>query len=234
MNSGIQCLSNSEDLTRFFLDDSYTKVINRMNPLGMKGQLVESFAKLIQEMWSGNNYTASPYDFRSKIGTQQHILNHFVGQYSPLFASDSQQDAQELLSFLLDGIHEEMNRVTKKTYVELRESDGGPDEIVAKEAWQNHLKRNDSIIVDLFHGQYKSNVVCPTCHRISVTFDPFLFLSLPIPPAIQKANVKLTFVDKEGHPKKYAQNAWRTIDELISVGLSSQRYTFRLYIWIIC
>ena len=56
---------------------------------------------------------------------------------------------QELLAFLLDGLHEDVNRVKKKPYAELKDSDGRPDEEVADEYWKNHLARNDSIIVDL-------------------------------------------------------------------------------------
>lgn len=41
--------------------------------------------------------------------------------------------------------------------------------------------RNESVIVDLFHGQYKSTLVCAVCSKVSVTFDPFMTLSLPIP-----------------------------------------------------
>jgi ubiquitin carboxyl-terminal hydrolase 4/11/15 len=52
---------------------------------------------------------------------------------------------------------------------------------VAKEAWDNYLKRNDSIIVDIFHGLLKSTLICPECHKVSVTFDPFCYLSLPLP-----------------------------------------------------
>lgn len=29
-------------------------------------------------------------------------------------------------------------------------------------------------------GQYKSTLVCPVCSKISVTFDPFMYLSLPL------------------------------------------------------
>lgn len=35
----------------------------------------------------------------------------------------------ELLAFLLDGLHEDLNRVKTKPYVELREADGRPDEL---------------------------------------------------------------------------------------------------------
>ncbi|CAF4666787.1 unnamed protein product, partial [Rotaria magnacalcarata] len=61
-------------------------------------------------------------------------------------------DSQEFLSFLLDGLHEDLNRVHDKPYVELKDSDDRSDEDVAHEHWSNHIARNSSIIVDLFHG----------------------------------------------------------------------------------
>lgn len=87
------------------------------------------------------------------------------------------------MSYLLDGLHEDLNRVINKPIVQEVESKGRPDEIVAAESWENHLKRNDSIIVELFHGQFKSKIICPsqTCGKVSITFDPFQMVSLPIP-----------------------------------------------------
>lgn len=54
-------------------------------------------------------------------------------------------------------------------------------QVVAEEAWESHIKRNDSIIVDIFHGLFKSTLVCPVCSKVSVTFDPFCYLTLPLP-----------------------------------------------------
>ena len=39
---------------------------------------------------------------------------------------------------------------------------------LAEEAWVNHQKRNCSIIVDLFHGLFKSTVMCPECSKVSI------------------------------------------------------------------
>jgi ubiquitin C-terminal hydrolase len=77
-------------------------------------------------------------------------------------------------------MHEDLNRVVKKPYVELQDSEGRPDEDVSQEHWNAFLARNRSIIVDLMYGQLKSTVRCLTCQRISITFDPFLTLALPI------------------------------------------------------
>ncbi len=43
------------------------------------------------------------------------------------------------------------------------------------------FKRNWSIIVDMFQGQFKSCTKCMTCGKQSTTYTPFMDLSLPIP-----------------------------------------------------
>lgn len=42
-------------------------------------------------------------------------------------------------------------------------------------------QRNRSIIVDLFQGQLRSALQCGVCGRRSVTFDPFMYLTVPLP-----------------------------------------------------
>lgn len=42
----------------------------------------------------------------------------------PQFSGSRQQDSQEFLQFLLDGLHEDLNRVKDKPYVELKDSNG--------------------------------------------------------------------------------------------------------------
>jgi ubiquitin carboxyl-terminal hydrolase 8 len=54
-------------------------------------------------------------------------------------------------------------------------------EKMAARSWEEYLKRNRSVIVDLFQGQLKSSVRCLSCNHRSVKFDIFMFLSLPIP-----------------------------------------------------
>jgi len=52
---------------------------------------------------------------------------------------------------------------------------------VAIETWHDYRLRNNSVIVDIFHGLLKSTLVCPDCTKVSVKFDPFCYLSLPLP-----------------------------------------------------
>ncbi|KAJ7308868.1 hypothetical protein JRQ81_008142 [Phrynocephalus forsythii] len=170
MNSSIQCVSNTQPLTEYFISGRHLYELNRTNPIGMKGHMAKCYGDLIQELWSGTQKNIAPLKLRWTIA-----------KYAPRFNGFQQQDSQELLAFLLDGLHEDLNRVHDKPYVELKDSDGRPDWEVAAEAWENHLRRNRSIVVDLFHGQLRSQVKCKTCGHISVRFDPFNFLSLPLP-----------------------------------------------------
>lgn len=157
-------------LTEYFLNNRYLEELNFRNPLGMKGELAEAYADLVKQTWSGYHRSIVPNVFKNKVG---HFASQFLGY--------QQHDSQELLSFLLDGLHEDLNRVKKKEYVELCNGAGRPDLEVAQEAWQNHKRRNDSVIVDTFHGLFKSTLVCPDCGNVSVTFDPFCYLSVPLP-----------------------------------------------------
>ena len=50
---------------------------------------------------------------------------------SSRFTDFQQHDSQEFLAFLLDGLHEDLNRVHDKPYVELKDSDDRPDEDVS-------------------------------------------------------------------------------------------------------
>ncbi|XP_005222807.1 ubiquitin carboxyl-terminal hydrolase 4 isoform X2 [Bos indicus] len=193
MNSALQCLSNTAPLTDYFLKDEYEAEINRDNPLGMKGEIAEAYAELIKQMWSGRDAHVAPRMFKTQ-----------VGRFAPQFSGYQQQDSQELLAFLLDGLHEDLNRVKKKPYLELKDANGRPDAVVAKEAWENHRLRNDSVIVDTFHGLFKSTLVCPECAKVSVTFDPFCYLTLPLP--LKKDRVMEIFLvpaDPRCRPTQY-------------------------------
>lgn len=192
MNSALQCLSNTQPLTQYFTTKCHLYELNRTNPLGMKGHIARRYGDLTQDLWSGSSRSLAPLKLRWTIG-----------RYAPRFNGFQQHDSQEFLSFLLDGLHEDLNRVQLKPYVELKDSDGRPDEEVAHEAWDNHLKRNQSVVVDLFQGQLKSQVRCLECGYVSVRFDPFTFLSLPLP-MDNSIYVEVIVVQLEGKtPKKY-------------------------------
>lgn len=177
MNSSLQCLSNCYELTRYFLEERFKPDLNVENPLGTAGRLVQAYAKLLHEMWNQEDSVVRP-----------HMFKRILGEYNPQFGGFGQHDSQECINSILDLLSEDLYRKQKKPYVETTEADGQDDIYSSKEAWIKHLIRNESVIVDLFHGQYKSTLVCSKCTRVSVTFDPFMTLSLPIPGKKQQYN----------------------------------------------
>ncbi|KAM9359285.1 ubiquitin carboxyl-terminal hydrolase 2a isoform 1-T4 [Symphorus nematophorus] len=168
MNSILQCLSNTHSLRDYCLHNSHRRDLN--NNSRTNTALMEEFAKLMQTMWTSSSSEAvSPSEFKTQIQ-----------RYAPRFVGYNQQDAQEFLRFLLDGLHNEVNRVTVRPRGTVEDFDHLPDEEKGKKMWSKYLEREDSKIVDLFVGQLKSSLTCSHCGFCSTVFDPFWDLSLPI------------------------------------------------------
>ncbi|SCV03312.1 LANO_0G03378g1_1 [Lachancea nothofagi CBS 11611] len=180
MNSALQCLVHIPELRDYFLYGSFQNDINTSNPLGYGGQIAENFAALIKSLFNdraSNINSFSPRNFKTSLG-----------HHNSMFAGYLQQDSQEFLAFLLDGLHEDLNRIVNKPFVEkpelAAEDDVRDQQLIkqlADDTWNKHKLRNDSVINDLFVGMYKSTLTCPVCDKVSVTFDPFSDLTLPLP-----------------------------------------------------
>ncbi|PVD18765.1 hypothetical protein C0Q70_21317 [Pomacea canaliculata] len=67
------------------------------------------------------------------------------------------------------------------------------DVAAANKAWEDYNSKNNSIVVDTFQGQFKSTVVCSECSHVSVTYEPFMYLSLPIPHAMER-QISVVFI----------------------------------------
>ena len=180
MNSALQCLSNCYELTKYFLLDLYENDINQENKLGSGGRIAITYRKLLEDLWKGDENYINPSYFKN-------IFAYFVRKFSGY----SQQDSNEFLIYLLDKIHEDLNSISKKPYIEIEEKGKDEsDEDASKRWWEKHLLRENSIIVDLFHGQFKSTITCNYCNRVAVSFDSYMFLSLPIPSGKYEINIK--------------------------------------------
>ncbi|XP_001370349.1 ubiquitin carboxyl-terminal hydrolase 2 isoform X1 [Monodelphis domestica] len=168
MNSILQCLSNTRELRDYCLQRLYLRDLNSSSHAHTA--LMEEFAKLIQTIWTSSaNDVVSPSEFKTQIQ-----------RFAPRFVGYNQQDAQEFLRFLLDGLHNEVNRVTVRPKSNPENLDHLPDEEKGRQMWRKYLEREDSRIGDLFVGQLKSSLTCTECGYCSTVFDPFWDLSLPI------------------------------------------------------
>lgn len=76
---------------------------------------------------------------------------------------------------------------------------------MSAEFWEGFRRREQSIFVDLFYGQLKSRVQCQVCGKVSITFDPFNMLSLPIPHAQKDLKVSIKYYPRSllSKPKEF-------------------------------
>ena len=130
MNSALQCLSNCYELTKYFLLDFYENDINIQNKLGTGGHVATVYRKLLEDLWIDDQDYVNPSYFKK-------IFAHFVKRFSGY----AQQDSNEFLIYLLDKIHEDLNSITEKPYIEMEEKkENQTDEEVSKIWWEKHLK----------------------------------------------------------------------------------------------
>ncbi|KAL7533586.1 hypothetical protein ACHAXR_005330 [Thalassiosira sp. AJA248-18] len=141
-------------------------------------------------------YSPGNIDSALSSTTYPRSFKHTLGKHAEQFIGYDQHDSQELAIYLLDALHEDTNRIRKKPYIEKHEQgEDESDDVAASKAWDVHLQREDSRILEQFMGQIKSRLQCPKegCGRVSTTFDPSMYLSVPIPGSMDRT-MRVTFI----------------------------------------
>ena len=206
-------------------------ILIRRIHLVMRDALPKLAAVLINSLWKNfNQTTVRPPKPVTAPGTYAQVtapaltpktFKESIGKFNDHFAGNEQHDAQELLAFLLGGLSEDLNRIVDKPYIEAPDSDGRPDSELADIWWSNHLKREMSIIVALFTGQYKSLLTCRSCKYESARFEPFSFLQLPLPEDDQISVSLVLYPLSDGvEPMKYSvrvRHDGKLLDVLIAL-----------------
>jgi ubiquitin C-terminal hydrolase len=204
MNSIIQCLSHTLDFTYYLLSESYLNEINKNSKTSKKklffynfflifilfylifpeGTVINSLYNIIKLLWSTNDKSITPNDFKYNLFT-----------YLPIYNNNNLQfDASEFLFNLFEILNDELslNKKGLKSQatngnrnidtIEITSKIQGESDIQAsKRFWDFHTSFNKSIISDLFHGQYKSTINCLVCNYSSIHFESFSTITLEIP-----------------------------------------------------
>ncbi|CAF1285748.1 unnamed protein product [Adineta steineri] len=184
MNSVLQCLSNTKPLLLFCLQENLADCLNTSSTSVMRGILMREYANLIRKMWtsSENHSVASPSAFKNT-----------VGRFAPRFLGYAQQDSQEFLRYLLQGLNEDVSRVQRKPSpmkIDEKAEERMKEKDRAKFSWERCLLFDNSRIVDIFAGQLKSTLECSHCQYQSITFDMFWDLSIPLPRSKSSSSVQ--------------------------------------------
>ena len=125
----------------------YKHDIEELNEKGKKGKLANAYASIIYKLWNKRDERIETYELKEQISA---IAEQFGGYI--------QQDSEEFVTFLLNGLHEDLKR-----------------EIIREK------KIVTSIIMELFSGKIITKVRCPNCSHIVNKLETFLIISVPIP-----------------------------------------------------
>ena len=80
--------------------------------------MANAFHYLLVQLWSGKHVSVKPTRIKDA-----------VTEKAPQFQGYSQHDAQEFSAYILDLLHEDVNIVKKKPFIELAEANGRSDKV---------------------------------------------------------------------------------------------------------
>ena len=190
MNSALQCMRSIKELTNYFLNYFDESQLNINNIIGTGGFLTLAYVNFIYNL---NNCEKDYYD--------PELFKNTIGIIDERYSGYDQQDTHEFMTFLIDSMHEDLNRVINKPFIKRKDSEFFnyfSKEFEEKKSiveWNNFLKRNQSIMVDLFYGQYKTTISCTYCNHKSINFSTYLSIQLPIPKYKEYFLIKIIFTE---------------------------------------
>ena len=171
LNSCLQVLSHTYELTQFLKDGTYK---NKLNHISDSVLLLE-WDKLRDLIWS-DNCTIAPWGFVKSVQKVATLKDR------ELFSGYAQNDVQEFLLFLIESFH---NAVARDVNMVIRGKIVNKTDKLAKtcyEMMKNMYKKEYSEMLNIFYGIHISVISCKeTKENLSITPEPFSVISLPIP-----------------------------------------------------
>ncbi|KAM3616885.1 uncharacterized protein V6R79_025436 [Siganus canaliculatus] len=178
-----------------------------LEPLGVQldqpGSLTLAMCQLLNEIQESKKGVVTPRELFTQVCKK-----------AARFKGFQQQDSQELLRYLLDGMRaEEIKRVSSAVTEALKDSEKSPDAEQLKKTVKEYEKNGfpKNFVDHVFGGELTSTVMCQQCKTVSVVTEMFLDLSLP--------------VSDEAYRKKNQKKAVQKTSELDQSGRSSPALT---------
>ena len=198
-NSVLQCLSHTEDLTKYFLLECHKKEAISLNDFSSKDIFLNRYYQLIDILWTYNGYSYSDgYGYDTRIAVYD-CKDFATFAFNSLNIKDKNPDGFEFLSRLLQRLHKDLKRGTTMQINKLEEQkDDENDEIASKRYLDYYKSLDDSFICDLFTGLFKCSYGC-SCGKKTIKYDKFKFLELPIPPKKSTTNIQFKLFTQNGN-----------------------------------
>lgn len=170
LNSTIQCLSHCYEFNEFLDSEKWRFNLNEVND----SLLLIEWNSLRKLMWS-ENCVISPGRFVTTVQKVSAIKQR------DLFTGFAQNDLPEFLLFLMDCLHNSINRSVK---INITGKILNNKDKLAKQCYEmikNMYSKDYSEILDIFYGTHVSIVKDTNYKTLNNTPEPYFLINLPIP-----------------------------------------------------
>ena len=166
MNATLQCLSHTTKLTNYFLSPKNQNYINSDENIFSKSYL-EVLKKLWIKHYNNNRNNYSPNEFKN-----------ILSQLNPLFQGVAANDSKDLVNFVLEQLHSELNKNKYNNNINnnnifINQND---EQNVLNYFLEEFKKNQQSIISDIFYGIIETRTECLQCkqnNQFNNIFTPF-------------------------------------------------------------
>ena len=169
MNATLQCMAHIQRLTYSLLKP---KNIEKISSNKSKYKLSYEYIEVLKNLWKKKNIKYySPDNFKNVIS-----------EMNPLFAGIQANDSKDLVLFLMETLHNELNTPVKK------DISNQSNQIVNQNDYETTFKlfsnfftnNYRSIISDIFYGMYNSIMTCLNCNYVTHNVQCFNILIFPL------------------------------------------------------
>ena len=165
MNPTLQCLSNTDKLTKYFLNEfKYDKDDDTK-------KLSYQYYDLLQHLWDKNS------------DKKEYAPNNFqklLTEINPLFSGEKDVKSKDLLYYLLEMLHKELNKASKEEERNNIDNIKQNEEEIKQYFFKDFIKKNSSIISDLFYFIFETRSKCSICNFIKCNFQANCLLDFPL------------------------------------------------------
>ena len=170
MNATLQSLSNTKGLTDYFLKKyKYNKEDN--NKL-----MSNEYYTVLSHLWNinYNKKSYSPNSFKDVLSRE-----------NPLFAGIAANDSKDLINFLLERFHQELNIIDVNENININYNLINQNEQLNEQKMLNLFfvdfkNKFRSIISDLFYGVMETKTKCLGCQQTKYNFQVYSFIEFPL------------------------------------------------------
>ena len=165
MNATLQSLSNTPKLTEYFL---------KKEQFDKTAIMSYEYYIVLKNLWDRKKHMKSyaPHSFKQVLSRE-----------NPLFEGVNANDSKDLINFLLEKFHKELNTINANNVennIQITQQDQLDENKVLNLFLAEFNTKYHSIISDLFYGVMETKSKCQGCMYIKYNFQVYSFIEFPL------------------------------------------------------